>query len=410
MRLVSFTSLANDAANSHELPKRIKIFTWGVNKTLKGEVIVNHKTAEVFNANQKALGRDVIALDYEHNTVPETPEFERTKEPRLVAAHLVPEIVVGDGVYLSVQDWTPSGQEYAKNYKDLSPAPYLDDEGVLIGLHSVALTQTGAVFDLTFLNSIGTPIERDLVTLSAAMGIETPDAYKLALKNRPANYQQNMNENLDYDADGKKKSIKVFRKAMAMGEDVSDEEVLKCMSEAIEKGKWVRSGPLNDAGGTNNRIMQYSMEEIAATLNGAIDAKLKPLTASLDAMTKAQADATKAAEQGQRDALVAQASREGKVIPLSADQIKTMPVDCLKSIVEKLPKTVPMERSPMARIQNGELGKIKGGPARQVSMTVQGVPITLNIDGAAPAQPQLSGLARASAAFQAQYESAQNCN
>ena len=391
MRLFSFNSLANKVGDGTDLPSRIKIFNWGVNKTLKGDVIVNDKTAKVLTANQKAIGRDTIVLDFEHNTVPKTPEYERTKEPRPVAGHCVAEVVMGDGVYLSMTDWTAYGQSDAKNFKDLSPAPYVDDDGVLIGLHSVALTQTGAVFDLTFLNSIGTTVETDLVTMSAAMGIETPDAYKLALQNKPP-VSKNMNE-----------QIKIFRAALSMGDDKTDEEVLKCMSEAIKEGKWVKSGPLDDAGGTTNKIHVYS-----AQFKELLDAELKPLKASLETMSATAVAAQKAAEETERNGLIAQASREGKEIRLSAEDLKLVPVGVLRNMITLTPKTVPMDRSPMAIIKNGETGKIKGGPARQVSMTVQGVPITLNIDGAAPAEPKLSGLARASAALQKQYENTQS--
>jgi hypothetical protein len=392
MRLFSYNSLANKVGDGTDLPSRIKIFNWGVNKTLKGDVIVNDKTAKVFSSNQKAMGRDTIVLDFEHNTVPKTPEYERTKEPRPVAGHFIAEVVMGDGVYLAAQDWTADGQASARNYKDLSPAPYVDDDGVLIGLHSCALTQTGAVFDLTFLNTIGTPVESDLCTLSASMGIQVPDAYKLALTKAPAiTPNPNMNEH-----------INVFRKALGM-DGKTDEEVLKCMSEEVKGGKWTRKGPLDNLPGADSKVIHYSAEQ----LQEIVAAQLKPLVASLEASAKARADAVKDSEQKERDAIVKVASDGGKVIPLTVDEIKELSPKTLRAMVEKLPKTVQMDRSPMARIRNGEEGKIKNGPSRGVTLSVGGVPVTIDVPGAAPA-PQLTGLARAAAAFQSQYDNRQS--
>lgn len=151
--LTALKAISNGALASEKLPDRIKLFNWGTNDSTKGIFIVDEKSAAALAANQRALGFERVALDFEHNTVPGSAEYERTKEPRDVAGYGTPEIVPGDGLYLSAIQWTPAGQSAAKNFSDLSPTPSIDVERRVIFLHSVALVRNGAVFDLTFLSS-----------------------------------------------------------------------------------------------------------------------------------------------------------------------------------------------------------------------------------------------------------------
>lgn len=151
-RLLSLTIQGAFApAQDGTLPTRIKVFRWGVNETKKGPVIVNDTTVRELPLNQVETGFDVISLDYEHNTVPGTKAYEESKEPRDIAAQLKVEVVPGDGVYVQVLNWTPTGKEKAINFVDLSPAPGLNDNRELVFLHSVALTRAGATDDLHFL-------------------------------------------------------------------------------------------------------------------------------------------------------------------------------------------------------------------------------------------------------------------
>lgn len=133
----------NGAARLKDFPTRFKIFDWGPNSVVDGRppVIVNEYTAKVFAGLQHARGRDRVALDFEHNTVPGSIEYERSQEPRDVAAHFTPVVVPGDGIYLEAGEYTPVGREKAPNYRGLSPAPKLNARGEVEWLHSVALTR-----------------------------------------------------------------------------------------------------------------------------------------------------------------------------------------------------------------------------------------------------------------------------
>lgn len=151
-RLVSLR-ISNGALAGDKLPDRIKVLGWGRNESVYGPVLLDEQAVASLNANQRKLGHDRVALDYEHNTVPGSDEYARTKEPREVAAFGTVEPVAGDGLYLKDLTWTPGGQAHARNYEDLSLAPKLDEENRVVFVHSAALTRNGAVYDLSFFNA-----------------------------------------------------------------------------------------------------------------------------------------------------------------------------------------------------------------------------------------------------------------
>lgn len=151
-RLVSLR-ISNGALAGDKLPDRIKVLGWGRNESVYGPVLFDEQAVSALNAGQRKLGHDRVALDYEHNTVPGSDEYQRTKEPREVAAFGTVEAIAGDGLYLKDLTWTPGGQAHARNYEDLSLAPKLDKENRVVFVHSAALTRNGAVYDLSFFSA-----------------------------------------------------------------------------------------------------------------------------------------------------------------------------------------------------------------------------------------------------------------
>jgi len=147
--------VSNNGLKGKSLPKSIKILEWGKNDTTDGPVYLTKQTLAVFAAYQKKTGRDVdVALDFDHSTVPGSKEYV-AGQPKAIAAYGNPVLKEGDGLYLDNLEWTPLGVENAKNYKDLSPAAVVDKEGVVVGLHSAALTPNGAVYKLKFYSAKG---------------------------------------------------------------------------------------------------------------------------------------------------------------------------------------------------------------------------------------------------------------
>lgn len=149
--------ISNGALKGKDLPKRLKVLNWGKNETTDGDVYLTDQTTKVFDAIQKETGRDEdVALDFDHCTVPGSKEYVAGK-PKSIAAYGDPELIKGDGLYLTNLEWTPLGKEKARNYKDLSPAVSVTKDGVVTGLHSAALTPTGAVHGLKFYSAKGFP-------------------------------------------------------------------------------------------------------------------------------------------------------------------------------------------------------------------------------------------------------------
>jgi len=280
--------LASPAKGAAELPGRIKLLNWGVNQTIYGDILLDDASAAVFDANQRKIGRERVALDFEHNTVPGTPEFERSQEPRPIASMGAPKIVRGDGLYFEQATWTKTGGDMADNFEDLSPAVFLDN-GRVIGLHSAALTKTGAVYGLT-LFSASDEITSMLRTLSAAM----PAA-----------------------------GIQPHTKIMPEPTPGTAPELA---------------------------ALTARLETIEATLKQLAEPnapQLVPLSARITDLETQLKTNSLTADEKERAALLAEASRDGKVIPLSADGLKLVPTAALKEIVANLTKgAVPLSARP----------------------------------------------------------------
>ena len=150
------------------LPDRIKLLSWGRNDSIQGLIIVGHVTAARLAIEQKSRGFGEVALDFEHNTVPGSPEYERSQEPRRVAAYGTPTVRAGEGLFLENMRWTPAGVEAARLYRDLSPSVALDDQREVTFVHSAALVRNGAVHGLHLtLNSAALPPRRGLDAVRA---------------------------------------------------------------------------------------------------------------------------------------------------------------------------------------------------------------------------------------------------
>lgn len=316
--LKAFRAVSNDALKAETLPTRIKILDWGESKTNSGEtVLLDDETLKVFEANQKKIGREVVPLDFNHNTVPGTKAYESDKEPRAIAAYGVPEVVKGEGLFLSGMKWTPSGNKSAKDYIDLSPAPVIEN-GRVIGLHSCALTPAGAIADLCFYSAFD-DMEAMLKALSA---------------------DQNKKEN-DMD-------LAHFRKTLGLPDTATAEQVTAAFDAKI------KTPPVPA------EAKAFSADDLAKSVAEAI----KPLSAKIETFEKSVKDAQAASEKVERDALIAEASKDAKVIPFSAETLATMPLAAIKEMISKLPKTVPMSVRAIVPLSAEEKKTLEGSFGR----------------------------------------------
>jgi phage I-like protein len=277
-KLISF-AISNGAANAKDLPSRLKILSWGENTTIKGPVRVGKKTLECLASNQKKLAFEQIALDYNHQTLPGSPTYQ--KDPVQVAAYGSLEVIDGDGVYMPIDHWTPSGKEHAPNYVDLSPVVQLDENGEVIFIHSVALCRQGCTEGLSFYSA----------------DFSNPSSLRShSSSNKPMDYRT---------------AVITLLKTLGvtLPDNPSDAEI----------GDAVTAYKADDQGGEG-----LSSSEVEAKIAEA----LKPLASRF--------------EEGDRVAVVTKATAAGKVIPLTDEEIKTMPLATLASLVEKLPVTVPL--------------------------------------------------------------------
>jgi hypothetical protein len=150
--LTTLRVISNGALRGEKLPERIKIFNWGENPSIKGTFHAGEHTLAVLEANQRALGYERVAIDYNHCTVPGAPDHQAGKPPA-VFGYGRPRVVKDDGIYLEDVTWTPLGLEHARNYEDLSPAVAPGASGEIELIHSVALTTNGALQDVTFFSA-----------------------------------------------------------------------------------------------------------------------------------------------------------------------------------------------------------------------------------------------------------------
>lgn len=317
MRITPLAALAGSPLTlgaDKSLPTRLLVVPWGTSQTRLGPVTVNATTLAQFAANQAAAKFDRVAFDFQHATVKAKPG----DEPIRVAGYGTPEIVEGEGIYLSAITYTDEGHAVLPqgHYPDISPTVLRNEAGEVMFLHSVGAVRQGEIDGLTL---FGAPAPAVLTALSAEMageGSETADWRAIvvgllnALGTEPA---------LEADA--------VTDDALAAAADT-------LATRLQAKPGAAKRSPQKPATDTPDHTPDaMSAETIAA------------LTERLTALEANQIDT-------RRDQLVAQATRDGKVIPLSAEDIAKCDLTILEAMIGKLPVTVPLESRTGAALDN----------------------------------------------------------
>ena len=153
-------------------PETITVLPLGHVVSSKGEFDVDEGSFQAMKAQIAQRGVDLV-VDYEHQTL---------KGVEAPAAGWVKELKLEDGNIVAVVEWTPLGAEYLKNkeYRYLSPVVNVRKmDNKAIGLHSLALTNTPAIENMTPIvnsdNFEGGHENMDMQKLAAAPGLG-PDA------------------------------------------------------------------------------------------------------------------------------------------------------------------------------------------------------------------------------------------
>ena len=298
--LVAFATAAKIAADK-PLPDRLLVVPWGTTTTRKGLVVCNATTLAQLPGNQAREKYDVVAFDFQHNTVK-----ENVPEPKKVAGHGIPEIVDGEGIYLSSIDYTPEGREYLANghYPDISPAVVRNEAGEVLFLHSVGACRQGEIDGLTLFSA------SDDIRLSTFAAAE--DETDPAETTEPADLR-----------------------SLLVG-------LLNAINPEAQLAADATDGDI-------------------ATAARAVAGKMKPsdeVTAMSARITLLEATVGNTA----RNAIVTRAVAEGKVIPLSSDQINVLDITVLESLVTGLPVTVPLE----SRL-GGAIDDFKATPGKAIT-------------------------------------------
>lgn len=379
------TEISNHALEKDKLPTRIKILNWGKSDTTSGPVYLDERSMSVFDKWQKKSGREVgVALDFEHNTVPESDTYVKGKAVD-IAAYGDPEIIKGDGLYLNNLEWTPVGEEKAKNYKDLSPAAITTKEGVVVGLHSTALTTNGAVYKLNFYSANNL---EDMITKLSVKDYNKDNANAGANQvgdKYVANTNLSVDEaSLEKTADSQHETNSTILHAdECLCPDCIDPKKLSAVQEKLKlttadepttmsaknaqpyknmetkiKTMAVEAVDKNKESQTDSAKVLFAflaeflgqhpefMEQITKKSNTE-DGGLKQWSVKVDNIAKEvatfKAELSEKQVDNERQTLISQATKEGKVITLSANAIKKLDLTELNEYVSKLEISVPMK-------------------------------------------------------------------
>ena len=287
------------------LPSTLKLLKLGDNPSNKGTFRVTQERLDGLSAFQKSKGREHVAIDLEHSTLPGSPSYIASQEPRPIAARKGQVVVTDDQcIALTAIDWLEDAAKTAANYADISPAViYVADKfgaGIheVLGLHSAGLVRNGALFDVAFCSA------DDL----------TPMA----------------------DDDD------------AQAADESEDNVFEyaVINALISKGLLKTGANMLDLAALIVRIIESEAAEPAGLsaddlkkVEGVAGTAVKPLQDQIAALTASDTLRRK-------EHLCAMARVDGKVIPLTAEVIAALSVDALDAQLKALkPGTVPLHQN-----------------------------------------------------------------
>ncbi|MGI5868673.1 MAG: phage protease [Kiritimatiellia bacterium] len=306
------TPAALAADGDGKLPTRMKILNWGPNPNSQGRRVVVGRALLERMADPTYAFR-TIALDYEHNTCKLSAAYKESQEPRPVAAFGSVDVVEGEGVFVDVERWTPSGLANACNYCDLSATPLLDAEGNVTAVVSVALTRAGAVPGITF--------SQAALAALAAMEADNPNE-----EDNEEDNQMNWKEKL--------------AKLLGLTPDRPDDELeaaLQARLDNADKQKQQQKQP--DPKPEAPSPAPLSAEEVGRIVSTAVQAVAAPLAARLDAQEKQK--------------IIDDARGDGKIVALGADLLGKLTPAELKAHCDALPRAVPLAPLTPVKVDEG---------------------------------------------------------
>jgi len=326
-----FKAISNGALKGASLPTRLKVFGWGDNETIDGTYRAGEKTTAQLSANQKRLGFERVAIDFNHCTVPGTDTHKQLMEagqPPLIFGYGRVNALPGDGIWLEEITWTPLGVQHARNFEDLSPALKDDNREVTL-IHSVALTPNGKVNGLQFFSATNQPQNKmtdkflSLAVLAGMLNLK-PEADEAAV-------------------------------TAALSARLKPDSNLTALSALIKDGKLVIVDDVAGLGERLKKIEDAGTKQIA-TLSATIDGTVKTFSAEdlvktltrLEKLETEIANGKKATTETAVEAIVKTFSATGKVpkkadgTAYTADELKQLDLGTLQILSANTPVTVPL--------------------------------------------------------------------
>ncbi len=294
-KIEQYTLVLNQ--NLEAVPTEIKIMPMGLVQSENGSFKVTDESFELIEQNFRKRSIDLV-VDYEHQTL---------QDIQAPAAGWIKSLKKGEDAILAEVEWTYKASQYLKNkeYKYLSPVIQVrKQDGVVIDLHSVALTNTPAINGM----------------------------YPLVLKN--INEEENTMEFLKEIAE--KLGVKI-------SEEMPDEEIAKAIFDAIPAPT---TEPAEGEVVANKTILDL--------LELKSDAKVEDVTSKIMSLKADNAEdgwKTKYEELENRmnkkeaDELVLKALKEGKISKAQKEWAEEYALKDKKSFekfLEKAPQVVPM--------------------------------------------------------------------
>ncbi len=149
---IALLSIRNHALRGDSLPKSLTLLRWGPNKTDRGTFIVNERTQRAILAQREGGVMDRPLIDFEHNSLKASPTYQLPPRHHAGAGLVFCDAQRG----LGQEDcaWTPSGEKFARDYPDISPAIKYDEQTMeVVGLESTGLVPAGGVIGLSFFSA-----------------------------------------------------------------------------------------------------------------------------------------------------------------------------------------------------------------------------------------------------------------
>lgn len=296
------------------LPERLLILPWGAHDLgQRGTALCDATTAALFAEAMKAMKfNGPVALDFNHNSLPGHASFLAEKEPRRKAAWGTPLVVPGEGIYLTALTWTPEGKDafLGGHFQDISPVIFRDKGNHVIAIHSAALCDHGEV---------------DGLTIEAATAPPELQSAFAALSTLPVSPSPSLPVSKSPTTPPMKPEILAALAALLKGMDI--ELAAEPDDTMLADALTAAAGKLDDMKAKLTAATTPPPEKKEEVKPDALSAQITDLQTQL-ATIRAEKD------QDRRDALMAEAIRDGKIIPLTSELWNKAPVDVCEGLVK----------------------------------------------------------------------------